>query len=76
MNRLRPEGLLLVLILTALPGSSAHAWPADSRTPSRSRVEITTIDIQGGRIDAFQPDHEACAGLFAGEPAMEKTSYL
>jgi hypothetical protein len=76
MNRLRPEGLLLVLILTALPGSSAHAWPADSRTPSRSRVEITTIDIQGGRIDAFQPDHEACAGLSAGEPAMEKTSCL
>src|SRR5271163_4406731 len=75
MNRLRPQGLLLALFLTALPASSAHAWPADGRTPSRSRVEVTTIDIQEG-IAAFRYDHEACAGLSPSEPGMEKTSCL
>jgi hypothetical protein len=52
MYRLRPEVLLLALVLTVLPARFAHAWPADSRTPSRSRVEITTIDIQEG-VGAF-----------------------
>jgi hypothetical protein len=75
MNRLRPQGLLLALVLTALPASSAHAWPADSRNPSLSRVEVTTIDMQDG-VAAFRYDHQAFAGLSVSEPGMEKTPCL
>jgi hypothetical protein len=75
MNRLRPDGLLLALVLTALPASSAHAWPADSRTPSPLRGEVTTISVQRG-AGAFRPDHAACAGLATSGPAIQESSCL
>ena len=75
MNRLRPQGLLLALVLTTLPASSAHAWPGDIGTPSASRGEIAIIDMQAG-VPAFRHDGEACAGPSSSEPGMENISCL
>jgi hypothetical protein len=67
---IRLGGLLLTLVLTALPAKPAHAWAADPGvfSPAKSELKIEGIHES---IGPFRPDDAASAGLSSGEPGME-----
>jgi hypothetical protein len=67
---LRLGGLLLTLVLTALPANPAHAWAADRGISSPPKGEVKTVGIHES-IGPFRPDDAASAGFSSGEPGME-----
>ena len=64
---LRPDGLLLPLVLTALSANPAHAWAADLGASSPAKGEVKIHES----IGPFHPDDAASAGLSSGEPGMQ-----
>src|SRR5271156_1107308 len=75
MRRLRPDGLVLALVLTALPPNSAHAWAAYPRTSCPSPSEMKIIGTPE-HTDAFQRDSAACAVTVPSAPGVQESTYL
>ena len=64
---LRPDGLLLPLVLTALFANPAHAWAADLGASSPAKGEVKIHES----IGPFHPDDAASAGLSSREPGTQ-----